>query len=137
MGSGRTSARNMRAVDTNVIVRLATRDDATQVAAAQAFIAKGGAWVSHVVLVELAWVLDSVYRFDRKAIATAIEMLLQQEHVTVQEPEVAASAVELYRAGKGRDFADCMIVEVARKAGHLPVGTFDQKLAKVDGAERV
>lgn len=41
----------MRAVDTNVLVRLATRDDAKQVAAAEAFIAKG-AWVPHLVLAE-------------------------------------------------------------------------------------
>ena len=40
----------MRAVDTNVLVRLVTRDDRRQVAAAEAFVARG-AWVSHLVLV--------------------------------------------------------------------------------------
>lgn len=56
----------MRAIDTNVIVRLATRDDETQVAAAEKYIAERGAWVSHLVLVEVAWVLDSVYEFERR-----------------------------------------------------------------------
>jgi predicted nucleic-acid-binding protein len=50
----------MRAVDTNVLVRLITRDDAHQVAAADAFVHKG-AWVSHLVLAETAWVLLAVH----------------------------------------------------------------------------
>ncbi len=53
----------MRAVDTNVLVRLLARDDAAQAEAAEAFVA-GGAWVSHVVLVETIWVLESVYEVD-------------------------------------------------------------------------
>ena len=127
----------MRAVDTNVIVRLVTEDDEAQVAKAEAFIAKGGAWVSHLVLVEVAWVLGSVYELRRAQIAAAIEMLLQQEYCTVQEPAIVTSALRLYRSGGGRDFADCMILEVARGAGHLPLGTFDRDLAKLEGAERL
>jgi predicted nucleic acid-binding protein len=34
-------------------------------------------------------------------------------------------------------FSDCLILEAARKAGHLPVGTFDRDLSKLDGAERL
>jgi predicted nucleic-acid-binding protein len=127
----------MRAVDANVIVRLATRDDEMQVTAAEAFIAKGGAWVSQVVLVEVAWVLDSVYGFARAQIATALSLLLEQEHLTVQDPETVASAIELFKKGAGTDFADSMIVEIARRAGHLPVGSFDRKLAKVKGVQRL
>jgi predicted nucleic-acid-binding protein len=50
----------MRAVDTNVLVRIIARDDPRQTGAAEAFVADG-AWLSHVVLAELAWVLESVY----------------------------------------------------------------------------
>ena len=46
----------MRAIDTNVLVRLLTRDDDRQAAAADGFTSKG-AWVSHIVLVESTWVL--------------------------------------------------------------------------------
>jgi predicted nucleic-acid-binding protein len=127
----------MRAVDTNVVVRLAVRDDKAQVAAAEKYIAERGAWVSHVVLVEVAWVLESVYELDRAQIATAIEMLLGQEQLVVQEPDVVAAAVKLYRSGVGSDFADCMILEVARGAGNLPLATFDRKLAKAEGAQRL
>ena len=58
----------MRAVDTNVLVRLATRDDARQTAAAEAFVSKG-AWVAHLVLAEAMWVLDSVYALKPAEIA--------------------------------------------------------------------
>jgi len=127
----------MRAVDTNVIVRLATRDDKAQIAVAEKYIAERGAWVSHLVLVEVVWVLESVYEFERARIATAIELLLGQEHLVVQDPEAVAAAVKLYRCGVGGDFADCMILEVARAAGHLPLATFDRKLAKAEGAKRL
>lgn len=45
----------MRAVDTNVLVRLITRDDKKQVESAEEFVSKG-AWVSHLVLAETSCV---------------------------------------------------------------------------------
>jgi predicted nucleic acid-binding protein len=44
----------MRAVDTNVLVRLVVRDSPEQVRLAESFIASG-AWVSHLVLAEAMW----------------------------------------------------------------------------------
>ena len=85
----------------------------------------------------MAWVLDSVYEFEREQLATVIEMLLDQEHLVVQDPEVVAAAAAHYRAGVGSDFADCMILEVARSTGNVPLATFDQKLAKAEGAQRL
>lgn len=90
-----------------------------------------------LVLVELSRVLESVYELERSHIATAIEMLLDQEHLVVQDPETVAGAVKAYGRGTGSNFADCMILEVARSAGHLPLATFDRKLAKAEGAQRL
>ena len=126
----------MRAVDTNVLVRLVTRDNARQVAAADAFIAKG-AWVPHLVLAELTWVLSSVYDREPAAIATAIEMLLNHEHLTLQDPDTVAAAVERFRQRPRLGFSDCLVLEVARKAGHMPLGTFDRNLGSLEGAERL
>jgi predicted nucleic-acid-binding protein len=128
----------MRAVDTNVLVRLATRDDARQVAAAEAFVGKGkGAWVPHLVLAEAVWVLTSVYELDAPRIATAIEMLLDHEDLTLQDADVVAAALEQYRKQPRVSFSDCLMLEIARKAGHLPLGTFDKDLGKLEGAERL
>ena len=126
----------MRAVDTNVLVRLVTRDDAKQVTAAEAFVARG-AWVSHVVLVEAVWVLTSAYELEAPALATAVDMLLNHRDLTLQDAEVVAAALEQYRAKAAVSFSDCLVLEVARKAGHPPLGTFDRDLAKLDGAHRL
>ena len=123
----------MRAVDTNVLVRLVTRDDAKQVAVAEVFVASG-AWVSHLALAEATWVLASVYDRDPPAIATAVEMLLSHEHLTIQDSEAVAAAVAVFRRQPRVGFSDCLMVEVARKAGHTPLGTFDRDLGKIEGA---
>ena len=126
----------MRAVDTNGLVRLITRDDSRQVAAAEAFVA-GGAWVSHVVLVETVWVLSAVYGLGAAAIATAVEMLLNHQHLTVQDADVVATALVRYRTQPSIALSDYLVLEIARKAGHVPLGTFDRQLARLDGAEKL
>jgi predicted nucleic-acid-binding protein len=126
----------MRAVDTNVLVRLVVRDDEKQVRAAEAFIV-GGAWVSHLVLAETTWVLDAVYERTAEQIAAAIDMLLNHEHLTMQDADVVTAAIENFRKRPGLGFSDCLVLEIARKAGHLPLGTFDRDLAKLDGAVRL
>lgn len=126
----------MRAVDTNVLVRLVTRDDARQVKAAEAFVAKG-AWVSHLVLLESVWVLNSVYDRSPSEIATAVEMLLSHKNLTLQDSDVVVAALAHYLAKPAVSFSDCLVLEVARKAGHLPLGTFDRNLSKLDGAQRL
>ena len=52
--------------------------DSKQLAAAEAFVARG-AWVGHLVLAEATWVLTSVYD-RREETATAVEMLLKHQH---------------------------------------------------------
>jgi len=124
----------MRAVDTNVLVRLITRDDVTQVAVAEAFVANG-AWVPHLAIAEATWVLASVYDRGADVVATAVEMLLSHEHLTVQDAEVVAAALARFRQYPKVGFSDCLLVEVARKAGHTPLGTFDRDLGQIDGAQ--
>ena len=126
----------MRAVDTNVLVRLVTRDDAKQVAAAETFVARG-AWVPHLVLAEATWVLTSVYDRRPEEIASAVEMLLNHQHLTLQDSEAVAAAVVSFRRRPAVGFSDCLVLEVARKAGHVPLGTFDRGFSKLAGVERL
>jgi predicted nucleic-acid-binding protein len=126
----------MLAVDTNVLVRLIVRDDANQVRAAEEFIAKG-AWVSHLVLIETMWVLDAVYDCTARQIALAVEMLLNHKDLTIEDSDVVAISLDQFRNRPALGFSDCLVLEVARKAGHLPLGTFDRELAKLDGVQRL
>ncbi len=126
----------MRAVDTNVLVRLIVRDDKKQLAAAEEFVTKG-VWVSHLVLAETVWVLKTVYQKNPEELAEAIEMLLRQQQVSLQDEEVVAEALQHFRQKPTLGFTDCLVLETARKAGHLPLGTFDRDLSRLDDTERL
>ena len=126
----------MRAIDTNVLVRLIAQDDAHQLAAARRWV-EGGAWVSTLALAEAVWVLSVVYHRGPAAIASAIETLLNHTDLTLQDSDVVAAALVRFRERPSVGFSDCLLLELARKAGHLPMGTFDQKLSRLSGAQRI
>jgi predicted nucleic-acid-binding protein len=124
----------MRAVDTNVLVRLFTQDDARDCRAAEQFIA-GGAWVSTLAMVESAWVLKRSYGLDAASILDMLEMLLQHEQLVLEDRDLTAEAVALFRERPALGFSDCVILATSRQAGHLPLGTFDRKLSRLDGTQ--
>lgn len=126
----------MRAVDTNVLVRLIVRDDDRQTAAAEAFAA-AGAWVSVLALAETTWVLDAVYGRSAHELATVVEMLLNHQNLVLQDTETIRAALELFRSRPSLGFSDCLTLQLACKAGHLPFGTFDRALGKVEGAQKL
>jgi predicted nucleic-acid-binding protein len=126
----------MRAIDTNVLVRLLARDDAAQAAAADAFVARG-AWVSQLVLAETLWVLDTVYQRTAAQLATAIEMLLSHRELVLQDADTVTAALASFKRRPSLGFSDCLVLEIARKAGHLPLGTFDKALAVMPDSQRL
>jgi predicted nucleic-acid-binding protein len=96
-----------------------------------------GAWVSALALAEAMWVLAAVYERNATQVAGAVEMLLNHEHLTLQDQDAVAAALVTFRGRPTLGFSSCLLVELARKAGHLPLGTFDRELAKVDGAAKL
>jgi predicted nucleic-acid-binding protein len=130
----------VEAFDTNVVVRLCVRDDVEQSRRAElAFrraIAGAGAWLSSVVLVEVAWVLRVAYKFDRATTATTLRRLTATDGVYVEEDSTTRLALAAFEAGTA-DFADYFILESARRGDALPLYTFDERLSKADGARLV
>jgi len=124
----------MRAVDTDLLVRLLARDDAAQVTAAEKFV-EPGAWVSHLVLAETFWVLDAVYGRTPAQLAAALDLLLNHQNLTLQDEDAVAAALDLFRTRPSLGFSDCLVLEISRKAGHLPLGTFDKNLGRLEGAQ--
>jgi predicted nucleic-acid-binding protein len=124
----------MRAVDTNVLVRLIIRDDPRQTASAESFV-REGAWVPLLALAETTWVLSSVYDLDSAALATTVQMLLDHRELALERPPVVAAALAHFRATPTVSFSACLMIESARAAGHLPLGTFDRKLSRLGGAQ--
>jgi predicted nucleic-acid-binding protein len=87
----------MRAVDTDVLVRLVVRDDPAQTHSADRFI-EHGAWAPVLAVAEFVRVLESVYDFDAAAQMVAIEMLLDHRDLTLQDADTVAQALELFRS---------------------------------------
>ena len=120
----------------NVLVRLIARDQPKQVASAEEFVARG-AWVSLLALAETTWVLSAVYDRQPEEIAIAVDMLLAHQSLSLQDPEAVSAALTHFRKRPAVGFSGCLLLEMARKSGHLPMGTFDRDLAKLPGAERL
>jgi len=125
----------MRPIDTNVLLRLLARDDAKQTAAAEDFVA-AGAWVSHVVLAEAVWVLAAVYERQAAQLIAALKMLLAHQTLVLQDAGTVAAALAHFKRRPARGFFDCLVLEIERKAGHTPFGSFDKALTSRPQAQR-
>jgi predicted nucleic-acid-binding protein len=121
----------MRSADTNVLVRLITADDREQYARVRG---AGVLWVSHVVLLELSWVLSSVYKYDEQKLSRAIAMLAAHEDVVLEDAIVVQAALGIFEQRPALGFGDCLVLEVARKEG-LVLLTLDRALGGMQGAE--
>jgi len=125
----------MRAIDTNVLVRLLARDDARQVATAARWV-EGGVWVSLLALAEAVWVLSAVYECSPVEIASAVETLLNHKDLTLQDSDIVGAALVQFRATGGKFFR----LSASRNGAEswtFPLGTFDRDLSKLNGAQRL
>ena len=104
----------MIAVDTNFVVRLFTRDDPDQFERAEACFADADVFVPDSVLLETAWVLESVYSFDDRQIAAALRKLLGMPNVRSSESDRLALALDWYE--EGFDFADALHLAKSQQA---------------------
>ncbi len=78
-----------------------------------------------------------VYSRSSRQIAPAVARLLEHEHLILQDPDVVAAALTHLQQRSALGFSECLILEIARKAGHLPLGTFDRGLAQLEGASKL
>jgi predicted nucleic-acid-binding protein len=116
----------VRAIDTNVIIRLLTADDPEQAAAARAVFDAGDIFCGTTVLLETEWVLRAGYGFTSAQIAAALRAMAGLPAITVEEPLILATALDWLE--HGMDFADAL--HLARSTHCTAFVTFDQKLAR-------
>ena len=127
----------MAAIDTNVLVRLVTRDDLPQYAKAEAFVQKHQpVLVTQLSVLELVWVLMSRYGLDKAKVCQVVQILLEMVELDVQEPAILEAALKTWKGAKA-DFADCFILETVKAASGTPLGTFDAILGKLEGCKRL
>lgn len=116
----------MRAIDTNVVVRLLVADDADQAKAARQIVLGGETFLGVSVVLETEWVLRAGYDFTAPQIVDALRALGGLPGLTMEEPEQVAMALE--GLAQGMDFADAL--HLARSGHCREFVTFDRKLAK-------
>lgn len=116
----------MVAVDTNVIVRLLTRDDEAQFQKATALFGKQDIFIPETVVLETEWVLRYAYKFEPAAICDALAKTLGLSNVKTQRPGTMAQAIALAR--QGLDFADALHLASSQECTQF--ATFDTAFIK-------
>ena len=127
----------MIALDTDTLLRLLLADDEAQSAAAarlwlRARKSQTPLFISDVVLVDIAWALESQLRLGRAEIADILDQIFATELVVVTSASTLDRALAAYRTGHAA-FADYLILEHARLAGATEVVTFDQAMGGEEG----
>ena len=116
----------MRAVDTNVLVRLFVHDDSEQVKAAAKALASGPIFISKSVIVELEWVLRGVYGRPPAEIASLLEQLISKADVDVEDAAAVTRAISWFK--RGMDLADAVHLASSRHVDSFL--TFDTALRR-------
>ena len=127
----------MAAIDTNVLVRLVTRDDLPQYQKAQAIVEKHQpVLVTQLSVLELVWVLMSRYGLAKERVCQVVAVLIETVELNIQAPAILEAALTTWKKSKA-DFADCFILETVIAASESPLGTFDKTLAKLEGCKQL
>ena len=127
----------MIALDTNVLVRLVTRDNEKQAQRARAVFdaaEHGGLFVSDIVLGELCWTLSRSYELERADIARTVRALLDNSCIVFESAIVVRNALSNFETTSA-DFPDCLIVAKASHAGCSQTLTFDQRMKSLPGVQ--
>lgn len=130
----------MIALDTNVLIRYLVRDDEQQAEAAQALLQgltqRRPGFVCREVVLEVVWVLERAYGFERAQIAEVVLGLIATDSLVVETTEDVGRAAFRYWEG-GADFSDLMILAAAERVDSYPLYTFDRKLSRLAGVTLV
>jgi predicted nucleic-acid-binding protein len=119
-----------------VLVRFLVQDDPAQARLANTIVDQltdaAPGFVGREVLVELVWVLERAYGYQRAEIAAALDGLLSATELMIEAADEVGVAVDRYR-NDGFGFADLMIAAAARRAGASELVTFARKAARLSG----
>jgi predicted nucleic-acid-binding protein len=127
----------MAAIDTNVLVRLVTKDDPAQYQKAQTFVEKHRpVLVTQLSVLELVWVLMSRYRLDKERTCQVVQALLETAEFNIQAPSILEAALKTWKRSRA-DFADCFILETVNAAAESQLATFDTTLGKLEGCQQL
>jgi predicted nucleic-acid-binding protein len=116
----------MIAVDTNILVRVVTNDNAAQAKRAAALLTKERIFIPKTVILEMEWVLRYAYGLERSSILKAFQGILGLPNVQAEDAPNVSQALNWYESGL--DFADALHLASGSDSGKFV--TFDDKLCK-------
>lgn len=124
----------MLGLDTNVLLRYLVQDDPAQSRQATEIIERrlteqNPGFVSLVSILEIVWVLGSLYKRTRLEIAQHVEMILAADTLEVQNEQEVYLAVVALRSGTGT-FEDALIGGIGIWRGCVATLTFDRDAAQ-------
>jgi predicted nucleic acid-binding protein len=123
-------------VDASVLARHLAGGRAEESRRATAFLAGADALVlTDVVVAELVFVLESVYRAPRPQVRAAVRSLLGFAPIVVRDAELLLRALEVYddhRLG----FPEAYLVACAERSGVGAVASFDRSLDRAPTVHR-
>jgi predicted nucleic-acid-binding protein len=120
-------------IDTNILIRYFTQDDAAQAQRVDELFASASAaserlHVSDIVLVELVWVLRRIFRIPKTEVVSHLQEVIESEIFAIDDAPVVHAAFADYRDARG-DFADYLIGRRNAAADDEHTVTFDKALA--------
>ena len=119
----------MNAIDTNVLIRYLTQDEAKQGEVAKKLIENGeSVFVTQIVFIEAVWVLATSYELDRRTIAKALDEVANSGFFILEKSKVVSKALQDYR--NGFDFADMLIGYNGEGSACNTTFTFDRQASK-------
>ncbi len=121
----------MRGIDTNILIRFLVGDDRLQAKKVYNIFKKTEAnkkqlFVPLLVILELIWVLESVYEIARSDILAAINDLMLMP-ILKFERQSALQKITMAALDNKYDLADLLIAHAAQNQGCEVVITFDKK----------
>lgn len=116
----------MIAIDTNVIVRLLTKDNEAQYEAAFRLFSSEDIFIADTVILESEWVLRYAYDYSPKDIANALRKLFGLKNVHLSNPQLIVQAIDWHE--QGLDFADAFHLATSKQ--HSKLKTFDEQFIK-------
>jgi len=125
-------------VDTSVVLRILVRDDEVQMKGAESLIREAGRqgivlYLLPVTILEIVWVLEKIYSYERTAVRELVEAILNTPQLNVEKADVFRKALQTYQEKKIK-FADAVMGYWGLERGLKTVYTYDRKdFSRIDG----
>ena len=127
-------------VDTNLFIRYLTEDDPVQTDAVERLFikvkeGKETVQTSVLVIVEIVWVLESIFKKSRDEIKEMIQKIINTQNLVVENRDILLQGLEIY-SQKNIDFVDAYHAVFLKSTGEKIIYSFDQDFDKIEWIER-